>query len=127
VDDRRLGLVIRALRRKRRWRQVDLAGAAGVSQSLVSRAEAGHVDTLTMRALRRICAALDIRLDLDTRWRAGDLDRLLDSRHAEIAGEVGRVLVDGGWLALHEVTFAIGGERGSIDLLGVRGAERIAW
>jgi predicted transcriptional regulator len=40
VDDRRVGLVIRALRRRRGWRQVDLAAAASVSQSLIARAEA---------------------------------------------------------------------------------------
>lgn len=50
--------------------QRDLADAAGVSQSVVSRAEAGHFDTLSVRVIRRVFAALDVRLDLNARWRA---------------------------------------------------------
>ena len=44
MDDRRLGLVIRALRRRHGWRQQDLATYSGLSQSAISRVEAGHID-----------------------------------------------------------------------------------
>src|SRR5688572_30695148 len=86
MDDRRVGLVIRALRRRRGWRQVDLAMRANVSESVIGRAEAGHIDALTLRSARRIASALDVRLDVSARWRGGELDRLLDSRHAAISG-----------------------------------------
>jgi transcriptional regulator with XRE-family HTH domain len=120
MDDRRLGLVIRALRRRRNWRQADLASAAGCSQSLIARAEAGHLDTLAVRMLRSILAALDARLELGPRWRGGDLDRLLDSRHSAAALPASNLLVASGWTSLQEVTYAVYGERGSIDVLGLR-------
>jgi transcriptional regulator with XRE-family HTH domain len=126
VDDRRLGLVVRALRRKRGWRQTDLANAADVSDSVVGRAEAGHFDTLSLQIIRRLLAALDARLDLNARWRGGELDRLVDSRHAAIVTAASTELVDRQWLALQEVTYAIYRESGSIDLLGLRPAEAVA-
>jgi transcriptional regulator with XRE-family HTH domain len=126
VDDRRLGLVVRALRRKRGWRQTDLANAADVSDSVVGRAEAGHFDTLSLQIIRRLLAALDARLDLNARWRGGELDRLVDSRHAAIVTAASTELVDWQWLALQEVTYAIYRESGSIDLLGLRPAEAVA-
>jgi transcriptional regulator with XRE-family HTH domain len=43
VDDRKVGLIIRALRRRRGWRQVDLSSRAGVPQSVVSEIERGHI------------------------------------------------------------------------------------
>lgn len=65
-------------------------------------------------------AALDVRLDLNARWRGGELDRLIDSRHAAIVTVCAACLVGWGWTALQEVTYAIYRERGSIDLLGLR-------
>lgn len=59
VDDRRVGLIVRALRRRRGWRQIDLAGAGKCSQSLISLVERGHLDRLSTKALRTILAALD--------------------------------------------------------------------
>lgn len=126
MDDRRLGLVVRALRRKRGWRQSDLALAARVSDSVVSRAEAGHVETLSLQTIRRILAAVDVRADLSARWRGGELDRLLDSRHTAIVTAASTELVSWRWLVLQEVTYAIYRERGSIDLLGLRPADAIA-
>jgi transcriptional regulator with XRE-family HTH domain len=126
MDDRRVGLVIRALRRRRGWRQVDLADRPGISQSVIARAEAGHFDSLALRTTRRILTALDVRVELSARWRGGELDRLIDARHAAIAGKAAGIVSGDGWDVLQEVTYAIFRDRGSIDLLGVRRSESIA-
>src|SRR5438874_1198333 len=73
VDDQRMGSVIRLLRRRKGWRQQDLAEAAGASKSAVGRLERGHVDSSTIEQMRRIAAALDVRIDLVPRWRGGEL------------------------------------------------------
>ena len=117
MDDRRVGLIIRALRRRRGWRQVDLANAALVSQPGISVIERGHLDTLPMRTIGRVLAALDARVDLDVRWRGGALDRTLDERHAQLVGALVAYLAARGWICEVEVTYAIYGERGSIDVL----------
>jgi len=117
MDDWRVGLIIRALRRRRGWRQSDLASRSGVSQPAISLVERGHVDTMSLRAARRILLALEIRGELDLRWRGGTLDRTLDEGHAALAGIVVRSLATYGWESAVEVTYAIYGERGSIDLL----------
>lgn len=117
MDDRRIGAALRALRRRRGLRQIDVAEAAGVGQTTVSRAERGHVDTLSNAALRRIAAALDAELVLELRWRGGALDRLLDERHALLGAIVVDTLRTAGWQVIPEVTYSRYGERGSIDLL----------
>lgn len=117
MDDQKVGSVLRALRRRRRWRQADIAMRAGVSQATVSRMERGHLDHFSLRALRAIAAALDARVDLTPRWRAGELDRLLDARHSVLAGAVAEQLMAASWVAVPEVSYSIYGEGGSIDLL----------
>ena len=86
MDDRRVGLVIRALRRRRGMRQTDLALAARVSQSVISRVERGHLATLSTNTVRSILSALDARGEWDIRWRGGELDRLIDEAHAALVG-----------------------------------------
>ena len=49
------------------------------------------MDTRTLEVMRRISAALDIKVDLVARWRAGDLDRLLNSRHSALHEQVARM------------------------------------
>jgi transcriptional regulator with XRE-family HTH domain len=126
VDDRRVGLVLRALRRRLGKRQVDVARDAGVSASVVSRAERGHVDTLTIRTVRSLFAAVDARFDGSVRWRGGELDYLLDRAHAELGTAVTQMLSGAQWEVRPEVTFMRFGERGSIDLLAVRSDRRAA-
>jgi transcriptional regulator with XRE-family HTH domain len=117
VDLVRLGLGIRALRRRRGWRQKDLAAAARVGQTLVSLIERGHVDQVSIPALQAVAAAVDARLTLEIRWRAGDLDRLLDSDHARLSATfVDRLRADG-WESRVEVTYATPRSYGSIDVL----------
>ncbi len=124
MDDRRVGLIIRALRRRRGWRQADLAEAAHLAQQTVSAAERGHLDTLPLRTIRALIKPLDARGDFDLRWRGGSLDRTLDERHARLVGAVVDVLLSLGWEVGVEVTYAIYGERGSIDVLAFHPASR---
>lgn len=101
-------------------RQIDLARAAGVSQSAVSRAERGHLDTLSVKVVRALFAAVDARFEGDVRWRGGEIDRLLDRAHARLGSGVVAELGDDGWMTIPEVTFMRFGERSSIDLVGLR-------
>jgi transcriptional regulator with XRE-family HTH domain len=114
----RLGYAFRAARIRRRLRQQDLAQMAGVSDSLVSRLEHGDFGRLSVGAVRAIAAKVGIRLDLVARWQGGDLDRLVSARHAalgeRVAFWIGR---QPGWSVAAEVSFAIYGERGVVDLL----------
>jgi transcriptional regulator with XRE-family HTH domain len=105
----RMGRQLRALRRRKRLRQRDIAALAHVAQSTVSLVERGHADRVTLRVLEAI--------DLTLRWRAGDLDRLMDGDHADIGAEVATLLRRHGWEVHAEVTFSVGREHGSIDLL----------
>jgi transcriptional regulator with XRE-family HTH domain len=104
VQDLQVGASIRALRRRRGWRQADLATAAGVSQTLVSVVERGHLDGVTMGTLRSMLAGLDARGELDVRWRGGALDRLLDERHASLVGRVVELVQSAGWVVRVEAS-----------------------
>jgi transcriptional regulator with XRE-family HTH domain len=119
VDDQRLGSTIRAIRIRRRWRQSDLAKAADVSPSLVSRLERGRIGNVPIDTLRRVLAALDVRLDLVPRWRGGELDRLLNARHSALHEDVSTWLARHypEWIVAPEVSFSIQGERGIVDML----------
>jgi len=119
VDDQRLGSTIRAIRIRRRWRQSDLAKAADVSPSLISRLERGRIGNVSLDTLRRVLAALDIRLDLLPRWRGGELDRLLNARHSALHEDVSTWLAKrySEWIVAPEVSFSIQGERGIVDML----------
>jgi transcriptional regulator with XRE-family HTH domain len=117
VDDARVGAAFRAIRYRRGLRQIDVAAQATVSRGVVSLIERGHLDAATVRVLRRVAAVLDIRVDVVARWRAGELDRLLNARHAALANAVAAMLGDLGWEVAPEVSFAFGAERGWIDLL----------
>ena len=117
MDDQQVGKAVRAVRLKRRWRQVDVAGRAGVDASLISRLERGHLDRLSLRALRRIAAVLDMRLELSARWRGGELDRMVNALHGVLHEEITRCLQAAGWQPVPEVSFSIYGERGVIDIL----------
>ena len=117
MDPVRLGLSIRALRRRRGWTLQLLAEESGVSRSALQRIERGGAEDVTGRLLRKVCVALGARFEQRILWQGEALDRLLDREHARIVEEVVRWLRGEGWLTLVEATFAIGGERGSIDVL----------
>jgi transcriptional regulator with XRE-family HTH domain len=124
MDDHRFGRVVRALRLRRHWRQGDLAAVAGVSQQLISKLEHGHGASLSVIVLRRVAAALEMRLSLNAQWRGSELDRLLDADHAALQARARRLFESQRWLAEVEVTFSRYGERGSIDLLAFYRATR---
>lgn len=118
MDAVRFGSAVRALRRQRGWRQVDLAETAGVSHDTVSRVENGRLEGLLFGTVERIARALGATTTVDLRWRGGAVDRLLDERHAALGGVVTRRLLRLGWDVQAEVSYSHYGERGSIDLLG---------
>ena len=125
MHDERFGRAIRALRRRQGLRQVDVARRAGVPQSTVSAVERGHIDGLLVRTVRAVAQAVDAAWDPAVRWRGGELDRLLDEEHARLVGRAAADLPRFGWEVRLEVTFAVYGERGSIDLLGWHPGARI--
>ena len=78
-----------------------------------------------MSDVERLGDALGARLTLRLDWNGEALDRLLDGEHAQLVELLVGRLRDAGWEVATEVTFAIGGERGSIDVLGFHRATRI--
>lgn len=96
---------------------MDLAEQAGVSQSLVARVERGGAARLTVRRLEALGEELGARVVVRLEWNGEDADRLLDGAHAALVDAVAAALVEHGWEVVPEATFAIYGERGSIDIL----------
>lgn len=88
-----------------------------MSQGLVSLIERGHSDRVSMRVILAVARALDARVAVQLRWRAGDLDRLLDADHAVLSAAMLRRLEVEGWLVRAEVTYAFPRSAGSIDIL----------
>jgi transcriptional regulator with XRE-family HTH domain len=124
VDDQRVGSVLRTVRRRRRLTQQQLAEAAGTSQTTVSRLERGHMQALSLSAIRRVAGVLEVRLELVPRWRGADLGRLLDATHADLVEIVLQRLRSAGWATVPEATFSVFGERGAIDVLAWHAARR---
>jgi transcriptional regulator with XRE-family HTH domain len=55
---------IRKLRKERGWTQEQLANAAGIKQSVISRAEDPNVARCTLTTLLQIAKGLDMAIDL---------------------------------------------------------------
>jgi transcriptional regulator with XRE-family HTH domain len=118
MDDQRVGAAFRAVRIRRGWRQSDLARRAQISAATLSAIEHGHLDDVSTRALRRAAAALDIRLEVTLRLPHGELDRLLNAGHSALHEMLAQYLSAlPGWIHAPEVSFAVYGERGVIDIL----------
>jgi transcriptional regulator with XRE-family HTH domain len=119
VSDLRFGAKVRAVRVRRRWRQQDLAQRAGVSEATVWRVERGRLEEMTLATIRRVCAPLDIDIDLLARGHGAELDRLVNAKHSALHESVARTLARWApsWELAPEVSFNIWGERGVIDLL----------
>ncbi|MBA3779763.1 MAG: hypothetical protein H0X16_10790 [Chloroflexi bacterium] len=89
-----------------------------MSRSAVSLIERGRLDELRFGTALRVAAALEVRLEVRARWRGGDLDRLLNAGHSALHESLARYLQAlSGWVFAPEVSFAIYGERGIIDIL----------
>lgn len=124
MDDQRVGRILRALRHRLGWRQRDVGRRSEVSQDVVSQIELGKLDRLTLRTIRSVATALGAEFVITLRWRGANLDRLLDEGHASLVGAIAEVLEKAGWLVQLEVTFAVYGERGSIDVVAWHAASR---
>jgi transcriptional regulator with XRE-family HTH domain len=117
MDLRRVSRAVRALRMRRGWRQADLAREAKLSRSVVGRIERSELEGLTLDAVGAVAHALGATVAIDLRWQGEGLDRLLDEGHATLVDRVVAWLRAHGWDVAVEVSFARGGERGSIDVL----------
>lgn len=124
MDDFRVGRAVRALRRRRGLRQSDVAEAAGVVHDTVSRIELGRLDGVTLGTLRQVLRVVGAGMRIEVLWRGAALDRLLDERHAALVGAAAKRLGRAAWEVEAEVSFAVYGERGAIDLLGWHAASR---
>lgn len=117
MDPRRLGAVLRAVRIRRGLRQADVARLARVSDVTVSRIERGHLEATTFGTVAQVARAIEVTVDLRAWSRAGDVERLLNARHAMLVEDLVTALSRFGWLARPEASFNERGERGFIDVL----------
>ena len=125
MSDVRIGITFRAVRRRLGLRQTDVARRARVSAALVSRIERGQIASIALARARRVSDVLEIRLDVVASWRGGELERVLNARHASMA-DVALALFEAatGWETASEVSFSIYGERGVIDIIAWHEATR---
>ncbi len=72
---------------------------------------------MTLGDAERLFAVLGAYVNVTVTWRGGQLDRLMDERHADICRGYAEFLRSLGWDVLAEATYSIYGERGSVDLL----------
>jgi transcriptional regulator with XRE-family HTH domain len=118
MTDRRVGAAFRAVRVRKQLRQEDLATEAKVSRHVVSLIERGHLDKVSLPALRRVAQVLEIGIEFRCDWRGGELDRLLNARHSALENGLSAMLLAlDGWQVIPEASFSIYGERGWIDVL----------
>lgn len=117
MDAQRLGAVLRAVRIRRGLRQSDVGRLAAVSDATVSRIERGHLAPVTFGTMSAVARALGVTIELRAWTRGGDLDRLVNARHAALVEAVLDVLARLGWVARPEVSFNERGEQGLIDVL----------
>ena len=94
MDDLRVGRLVRALRRRRGWRQADLADRAGTSQSVISELERGRLAGVTVGAVRRIGGVLGASTELELRGseptRIGSSTRVMPGSLAQPRSCCGR-------------------------------------
>jgi transcriptional regulator with XRE-family HTH domain len=124
MDDLRVGAMVRAVRMRSGLSQAEVATRADVSPSTVSLLERGHGASLSLAMWRRIGAVLEVRISMIARWRGGELDRLLSSRHSLLGQRFASfMLARPGWVVEPEISFSIWGERGVGDQLGWHAGE----
>ena len=125
MDDLAFGRLVKLARMRRRMRQQEVATAAGVSRPVVSRLERGHLGELRLSDARAIAAVVDIRIEVQPRSRAVDLDRISNGRHAALADYLVRWIGQlSQWAIKAEVSYSEYGERGVIDLVCWHAATR---
>ncbi len=121
-----LGGPIRALRRRERLTQAQLAARIGCSHDLISRIELDRCDSVPAGRLRDCVEALGGRLRVDVEWFGEALPRLLDARHAALQNRVAAHLGTWGWVVRAEVSFNHYGDRGRVDLVAFHPPTRAA-
>lgn len=115
MERRTIVRTLRAIRRRKRWSQRQLAQGLGVSKSEMSRWETTALESCAVLELERWALALNAHLVLDLRV---DGERpLSDARHAEIQNWLVQLLRTAGWIAEPELSFNHYGDRGRIDVL----------
>ena len=77
------------------------------------------MESVPVRTLGRVVVALGASVDITVRWHGADLDRLIDSAHAQLVQEAVSLLASAGWEARVEVSFNHYGDRGRVDVLGL--------
>jgi hypothetical protein len=83
------------------------------------------VGALSVDVLMKVAASLEIHVDLLPRWRGGELTRMLNAGHAALHEAVARLFAAlPGRLFAPEVSFAVYGERGVIDVLAFHAERR---
>ncbi len=126
MDDQRLGALLRAIRIRRRLRQEDVAAAAGVDRSWVSRTERGQVRDVSTGRLRAIAGVLEVGIEIVPTWRGGEVARIVNERHSRLHELFAAHLASTpGWEFATEVSFSSWGERGVIDILAWHAARRV--
>jgi transcriptional regulator with XRE-family HTH domain len=110
-----MGRLLRMLRLRKGWRQVDVAAKARLSPSAIGRHERGWCGSVA--ALERHAAVFDMRVDVRLIGRGGDLARLADEEHAAIIESLAAWSREHGFVTEAEASFSEWGERGRIDLL----------
>lgn len=115
MDTLRVGRLLRMLRLRRNWRQVDVAARARLSAAAIARHENGRMTSL--RALERHAGVFGLRLEVRLLGRAGDIGRLADQDHAALVEWLAGWLRSHGFVVELEASFSEWGERGRVDLL----------
>jgi transcriptional regulator with XRE-family HTH domain len=117
MDDARLGRLIRVLRHRRGWRQVDLAARAGVGPGVVAKLEAGRVGPMRTGTICMIVSVFGLSYEGGVRGLGADEHRLLDEGHSALQGVCATWLSRLGWQTQAEISYSEWGERGSVDVL----------
>jgi transcriptional regulator with XRE-family HTH domain len=125
-DDERLGLLLKALRRRGGIRQRDLARIARVPVRELMRVEAGRAGEVRLDRLRSLMDAAGGRGRFVPLLNGASAERLLDERHAALVERAARVFAARGWQTAIELTFSEFGERESIDPMGLSERSAIA-
>lgn len=106
-------------------RQADLAAAASVSDSTVSRVESGAFGSLSLGTVRAVAGVVGIQLTVSPRsLRGASIERQIDWRHAALVDAVVTKLTLAGWETAVEYSFNYFGDRGSVDVLGWHAGSR---
>jgi len=112
-----VGAKVRALRKRRGWRQQDLATRVHPSRQLISRIENDRLANVPLGTLQACVDELGGFLRIDVQWQGERLARLVDARHAALQNRFVELLAQYGWDTRVEVSFNHFGERGRIDIL----------